>query len=60
MDPRPTRAPLAGGCFIALGAVAGALIGITQGQSSLGLVAGGGLGFAAALILALIELSRRR
>ncbi|PTQ10293.1 hypothetical protein CLG96_12200 [Sphingomonas oleivorans] len=53
----PTRAH---GIFIALGALAGAFIGIFLGQPSAGLLIGLGLGVAFALALWLFDRSRER
>lgn len=54
----PSRAPLAGGAIIAFGVLAGAILGATQGQPSLGFVIGAGLGVIAALLIWLVD--RRR
>lgn len=56
--PRDTRNPLAGGLALAVGAIAGALIGVAYGQPSAGLLAGLGLGAAVALLAWLLD--RRR
>jgi hypothetical protein len=54
----PSRAPLAGGAIIAFAVLAGAIIGATQGQPSLGFVIGAGAGVLAALAIWVID--RRR
>ncbi|HEX8447427.1 MAG TPA: hypothetical protein VF649_12545 [Sphingomonas sp.] len=55
----PTQSPqAAGGIFLAIGALAGALIGMRNGQPTLGLLIGFGLGLGIALALWLVQ--RRR
>lgn len=51
---KPSNAS-AGGVFIALGLMIGAVIGIRTGQASLGMVIGIGAGMAAALLVWLIR-----
>lgn len=47
-----TAAPRAGGCFIALGPVLGAILGgMLYGQPSIGLLAGFGIGVAILIVL---------
>ena len=53
--PPPSRAPAAGGCLIALGAVGGAAIGLMLGQASIGLIAGLMAGVVLAFALFAIE-----
>lgn len=48
-EPKPSRAPLAGGFLIALSSMVGAVAGGTQGQPSAGLLMGLGAGVALAL-----------
>ncbi len=45
------KQPMAGGVFVALGAVAGVIIGKTQGQPSAGLVIGVLIGAAIAVVI---------
>ena len=47
--PRPPQ--LGGGCLIAAGLIIGPIVGIFIGQVTLGLIAGGVIGAAAALVL---------
>ena len=54
----PARSPLAGGFLIAVGALVGAVVGATRGQSSAGLLIGIGAG--AVLSLAIWAIDRRR
>jgi hypothetical protein len=42
----------AGGCLIAAGLIVGPIIGLAFGQTSIGLVAGGLIGVAAAVLMA--------
>lgn len=51
--------PVAGGAAIALGAIGGVIIGSSQGQPSLGLLAGTGLGIAIAIAVWLRDKARR-
>jgi hypothetical protein len=52
-EPVSTRPPpQGGGCLIAAGLVLGPLAGMALGQTSLGLLIGGGLGIAAAVLMA--------
>ncbi len=50
-DPRPKKPAMAGGCFLAVLTLAGAIAGGLAGQPSIGLLAGFGLGVAIALLL---------
>ena len=53
--PQKPSSASAGGVFIALGLMIGAVIGIRSGQASLGMVIGIGAGLAAALLVWLIR-----
>lgn len=55
----PRSQSAAGGVFIAIGALAGAFIGNRQGQPSLGLLIGFGVGVALALLLWGLDQRRR-
>ena len=59
MATPPTRNPLAGGFFIAAGMLGGAILGAFQGEPSLYMVIGLGLGCAIALAIWLIDRARR-
>ncbi len=48
-------APIAGGALLALSLVVGTVIGVRQGQPSIGFLAGLGVGIALLLIVALID-----
>ncbi len=54
----PKQNGLAGGVFIAIGLLGGAIIGTLNGQSSIGMVAGLGVGIAAAILVWLYERTR--
>jgi hypothetical protein len=58
MANTPTKNPIAGGFFIAAGMLGGAILGAFNGQPSLYMIIGLGLGCAAALAIWLID--RRR
>lgn len=51
-------APIAGGALLALSLVVGTVIGVRQGQPSIGFLAGLGVGIALLLIVALIDRMR--
>lgn len=60
MDRKPPpaprgSAPIAGGALLALSLIAGAVIGVRNGQPSLGFIGGLGVGLALLLIVALID-----
>lgn len=55
---RQSGGGLGGGVLIAIGAIAGALIGAGQGQPSAGLVIGVGIGAALAILLWLLQRGR--
>ena len=57
MADRP--APQAGGFIIAVAILAGTVIGGLAGQPSIGLLAGAGVGVAAALAIWLVDRARR-
>ncbi len=64
MDRKPSPTPrggvpIAGGALLALGLIAGSVIGVLRGQPSLGFVGGLGIGLALLLIVALIDRARR-
>lgn len=48
-------APIAGGALLALSLIVGTIIGVRQGQPSLGFIVGLGAGIALVLIVALID-----
>ena len=52
------KSPMAGGFAIGLGATAGGLYGITQGQASAGLVIGAAIGAVVAVVVWVVD--RRR
>jgi hypothetical protein len=54
-----SRPRLAGGIFVALGLLLGAIGGIALGQPSLGMVTGFGAGSAIALVIWLLDSKRR-
>ncbi len=58
MASPPTKNPVAGGFFIAAGMIGGAVLGMFQGEPSLYMVIGLGLGCAAALAIWLIDRAR--
>ncbi len=47
-----------GGCLIAAGVVIGPIIGVMFGETSIGLIAGLGLGIVAAVVLAVLDARR--
>ncbi len=55
----PTKNPVAGGFFMALGLLAGAIVGMFRGQSSLYMIAGLLIGSAIALTIWLVDRSKR-
>lgn len=57
-QPSPNRPPRAAGSILALAIIAGALIGASVGQSSLGLVIGTAIGAGIAILFWLVD--RRR
>ena len=50
-ETKPEKTRMAGGFFVALGLLGGAIAGVAKGQPSIGMVAGLGLGMAAALFV---------
>lgn len=50
-NPTSSKTPMAGGFILASSVLVGALVGATQGQSTLGFLAGLGIGLAALLIV---------
>ncbi len=54
-----TSGPQAGGFFLALFILAGALIGIVRGETTVGVLAGTGVGIAVTLCLWLMDRARR-
>ncbi|WP_375398661.1 hypothetical protein [uncultured Sphingomonas sp.] len=48
---RPSRTPLAGGCLIALGLIAGPVAGAYLGQATIGFLVGGAIGAGLALAI---------
>lgn len=63
MDRQPPSAPrggapIAGGALLALSLIVGAVIGVRNGQPSLGFIAGLGVGLALLLLVALIDRMR--
>jgi formate/nitrite transporter FocA (FNT family) len=55
-DSKPSS--MAGGIFIAIGMLAGAIVGVLIDQPSAGMVGGFGLGVAAAVVLWLVDSKR--
>jgi hypothetical protein len=53
-----SRPRLAGGIFVALGLLVGAIVGIAMNQPSVGMIAGFGIGSAIALIIWLFDRKR--
>lgn len=51
----PKKAPIAGGALLALGLVAGTVIGVLRGQPSLGFIGGMGIGLALLIAVALVD-----
>ena len=51
----PARTPLAGGAPIAIGAMGGAVIGLSQGQATAGFLIGLGAGVALALVIWVVD-----
>ena len=51
----PTRNPVAGGALIAIGAMGGAVIGLSRGQVTAGFLIGIGAGAAIALAIWLLD-----
>lgn len=58
-SPPPRPGSRGGGILIAAGLLLGPIIGIFVGQVSAGLIAGGALGIVAAVVLALIDRTRK-
>ena len=58
-EPYQKQNGVAGGIFIAIGLLGGAIIGTLKGQSSIGMVAGLGLGILAAVLVWLYDRARR-
>lgn len=56
--PPGPQSPKGGGCLIAAGLLLGPMVGVAIGQVSAGLVVGGLLGVAAALLLLLLDRQR--
>jgi hypothetical protein len=56
----PSSSPTAGGCLLAAAILLGALIGVSLGQPSIGILAGTAVGTAAALVVWLRDRARRR
>ena len=50
----PSRSPIAGGFLIAIGALAGALLGASRGQPTIGLLIGVGIGVVVAVAIWLL------
>ncbi len=59
MATGPTSTPAAGGCLLALAIVVGAAGGFYLGQPSAGLLIGGGAGALLAVLVWLLDRSRR-
>lgn len=55
MNRSSKPAPIAGGALLALSLVAGTIVGVRQGQPSIGFLAGLGIGIALLIIVALID-----
>ena len=51
----PARNPIAGGALIAIGAMGGAVIGLSRGEVTAGFLIGVGAGAAVALIIWLLD-----
>lgn len=60
MTEPTSRNHLSGGIFIALGLMGGAIVGMFNGQTSLGMVAGLGLGIVLAVLVWLWDVMARR
>ena len=58
-ETEPTQNKMAGGLFIALGLLAGAIIGIAKGQPSAGMMIGFGAGIAIALLIWFWDIARK-
>ncbi|AQR73723.1 hypothetical protein [Sphingomonas sp. LM7] len=54
----PSRTPMAGGFLLAVSLIAGTVIGAGQGQASIGLVSGLGVGLVLLVIVWLIDRAR--
>jgi len=50
---------MAGGIFIAIGMLAGAIVGVTINQPSAGMIVGLGLGIAVAVVIWLVDSKRK-
>lgn len=50
-DRPPTRSPLSGGPFLAIGAIGGAAAGLPSGNTTLGLLAGFAIGTVIAVVI---------
>lgn len=55
MNRSSKPAPIAGGALLALSLVVGTVVGVRQGQPSIGFLAGLGIGIALLIIVALID-----
>jgi len=55
MTPPPSKSPAAGGCLIAIGLIAGAVLGVTRGNALVWLLAGALAGIAAAVAIWLAD-----
>jgi hypothetical protein len=60
MAPRSKPAPIAGGALLALSLIAGTLLGVRNGQPTIGFLAGLGAGIALVIAIALIDRVRTR
>lgn len=55
MAASPPRTPIAGGFLLALSLIVGVVVGISQGQASIGFLAGLGVGLALLLMVWLVD-----
>lgn len=55
MNRSSKPAPIAGGALLALSLIVGTVVGVRQGQPSIGFLAGLGIGIALLIIVALVD-----